>query len=300
MAQKAIDRIFHRREPDTVNIMGAALEEELVELKAQNAEQRILAQEGDLPVKPILQEGQEAMEEILEYPQPDRRLKTFLQHTSLVRKLKDYQDRLQGFIDAGRPAQFRQARRLQHAVEQGQRVAPTLEDDEVQGWLEEMQAIEEHQEILEKWATYYQNMQPLLQRYQAAYEELHQARHEAYVEVKAELEELGVPADSLNDRLCEGPVGWTLDGLTCTTCGTGLETLYYQIQSAPEEKSRLVRQHTPPPDDEGDELEFAILRLYDVIQTRDISSVEELDAAIDELRQAVQEALEAGKRVVLG
>ncbi len=300
-AQKAIDRIFHRREPDTVNIMGAALEEELVALKAQNAEQRILAQEGDLPVKPILQEGQEAMEEILEYPQPDRRLKTFLQHTSLVRKLKDYQDRLQGFIDAGRPAQFRQARRLQRAVEQGQRVAPTLEDDEVQGWLEEMQAIEEHQEIVEKWATYYQNMRPLLRRYQEAYERLHQARHEAYVEVKAELEELGVPADSLNDRLCEGPVGWTLDGLTCTTCGTGLETLYYQIQSAPEEKSRLITQHTPPPDDGGvGEPEFEILRLYDVIQTRDISSVEELDAAIDELRQAVREALEAGKRVVLG
>jgi hypothetical protein len=96
-------------------------------------------------------------------------------------------------------------------------------------------------------------------------------------------------------------MGWTLDGLTCTTCGTGLETLYYQIQSAPEEKSRLVRQHTPPPDDAGEgEPAFEILRLYDVIHTRDISSVEELDAAIDELRQAVQEALEAGKRVVLG
>jgi len=153
---------------------------------------------------------------------------------------------------------------------------------------------------VEKWATFYQNMQPLLKRYQAAYEAQHQARYDAYAGVKAELEALGIPAEGLNDRLCEGPVGWTLDGLTCTTCGTGLETLYYQVQSAPEEKSRLVRQHTPPQDGGGDVIEFEILRLYDVIQTRDISTVEELEAALSELRQAVQAALEAGKRVVLG
>jgi hypothetical protein len=298
--QKAIDRIFHRVEPDTVNIMAAALEEELDELQAQNREQRILAQERELPVQSILQTGEEAIQEIAGHAHSDRRLKAFLGHTDLLRELKAYQDRLQGFIDAGYPTQFRQARRLQRAVERGQAVAPSLRSNRVQGWLDEMRAIETHHEIVEKWAAYYQNMQPLLQNYQAAYEALHQARHEAYAEVKAELEELGIPADSLNDRLCEGSVGWALDGLTCTTCGTGLETLYYQTQSASEEKARLIRQHTPPPDDEGEEFEFEILRLYDVIQTRDISSIEELDAAIDELRQAVQEALEAGKHVVLG
>jgi hypothetical protein len=299
-AQKAIDRIFHRMEPDTVNIMAAALEEELGKLRGQNAEQRILVQESNLPVKPVLQEGQSAIQEILEHPRSDRRLKAFLERASVLREAKDYQDRLGAFIEAGRPAEFRRARALQRAVEQAQRVAPELAGEEVQNWLDEMEAIEEHCEVVEKWATYYQNMQPLLQRYQAAYETQHQARYDAYTRVKAELEELGIPAGALDDRLCQGPVGWSLDGLTCTSCGTGLETLYYQIQSAPQEKSRLVTQYTPPPDRGADQPEFEILRLYDVIQTRDISSVEELDAAIDELRQAVQKALEAGKRVVLG
>jgi hypothetical protein len=300
-AQRAIDRIFHRREPDTVNIMATALEEELETLRSQNAEQRILAQEGNLPVKPILREGQEAMDEILAHRQPHRRLKSFLDHTSVLRKLKEYQDRLQGFIEYGRPAEFRKARRLKRAVAQGQSVAPELEGHDVQGWLDEMTAIEEQNEIVEKWGTYYQNMEPLLQRYQEAYERLHGKRHERYAEVKAELEEMGIPTDSLDDRLCEGPVGWGLDALSCTSCGTALDTLYYQIQSAPEEKSRLIRQHEPPKKDDGEDVvEYEILRLYDVIQTRDIATAEELDEAVAELRQAVEKALGAGKRVVLG
>jgi hypothetical protein len=234
------------------------------------------------------------------YPQPDRRLKAFLEHADLLRQLKDYQDRLQAFIDAGRPAEFRQARRLQRAVERGREVAPALRDGAVRAWLEEMRAIEEHREIVEKWATYYQNMKPLLQQYQTAYEKLHQNRHRAYARVRDELEALDIPADALNNRLCEGPVGWTLNGLTCTSCGTGLETLYYQIQSAPEEKAQLIQRYTPPPDAQGvDEPEYALLRLYDVLQTRDISTPEELDQALSELREAVQQALDAGKHVIL-
>ena len=298
--QKGIDRIFHRLEPDTVNIMAAALEEELEKLRGQNAGQRILAQERDLPVKPILQEGRDAIQEILDHAQPDRRLKAFLQQSSILKKLKDYQERLQPFIEAGRPAEFRRARILKRAVEQAQRVAPELGGKEVQGWLNEMQAVEGRHEIVEKWATFYQNMQPLLKRYQAAYEAQHQARYDAYAGVKAELEALGIPGEGLNDRLCEGPVGWSLDGLTCTTCGTGLETLYYQIQSAPEEKARLIARHTPSREEGDGEPEFELLRLYDVVKTRDISTVEDLDAALSELRGAVQAALEAGKRVILG
>ena len=42
-----------------------------------------------------------------------------------------------------------------------------------------MAAIEEHREIVERWATFYQNMQPLLKRYQAAYEAQHRARHDS-------------------------------------------------------------------------------------------------------------------------
>ena len=299
-AQKAIDRIFHRLEPDTVNIMATALEEELDKLHRQNAEQRVVVRESDLPIKPILEQGHIAIQEILEPPQPDRRLKAFLEQTSIIRELRDYQKWLQAFIEVGRPAELRRARTLKRAVEQAQSVAPELAGKEVQGWLDEMQAIQDHREIVEKWAAFYQNMQPLLQRYQAAYEAQHHARYNAYAQVKTDLEELGIPTDSLSDRLCEGPVGWSLDGLTCTTCGTGLETLYYQIQSAPEEKARLIARHTPPREEGDSEPEFELLRLYDVIKTRDIKDEADLDAAVNELHEAVAPALKAGKRVILG
>jgi hypothetical protein len=299
-AQQAIDRLFHRREPDTVNIMATALEEELEQLRRQNAEQRILAGESALPVKPILQDGQAVIEEILSHPQPDRRLKVFLQHQATLKDLKGYQDGLQAFVEDGRPAEFRRAGALKRAVERAQRVAPELAGKEVQDWLDDMQAIQDRREIVEKWAAFYQNMQPLLRRYQAAYEAQHQARYAAYAGVKGDLEALGIPTDGLSDRLCEGPVGWSLDGLACTACGTGLETLYYQIQSAPEEKARLIAEHTPPDEGVAGKLEFELLRLYDVIKTRDISTVDELEAAVSELRRAVQAALEAGKRVILG
>ncbi|GAB4537187.1 MAG: hypothetical protein Kow0063_23600 [Anaerolineae bacterium] len=298
--QQAIDRLFHRREPDTVNIMAAALDEELEKLRAQNAEQRILAGESDLPVKPILQEGQGIIEDIRAQTQPDRRLKAFLQHTSKLKDLKDYQERLAAFIEAGRAADFRRARALMQAVERAGRVAPELAGKEVSGWLEDMAAIQERREIVEKWAAFYQTMQTILRRYQAAYEAQHQARHDAYARVQAELEALGVPAEGLDDRLCPGPVGWSLGGLACTTCGTGLETLYYQIQSTPEEKARLVAAHTPVAGEGEAGPEFELLRLHEVIKTRDISTVEDLEAALSELRQAVHSALEAGKRVILG
>lgn len=299
-AQKAIDRIFHRLEPDTVNIMATALEEELEKLRGQNAEQRILAQGSDLPVRPILQQGRVVIQEILDHSQPDRRLKAFLQQSSMLKKLRDYQERLQAFIEDGRPAEFRRARTLKRAVERAQKVAPALTGKEVQGWLDEMEAIEDRREIVEKWATFYQNMQPLLKRYQAAYEGLHHARYDAYTQVKTELVALGIFTGGLNDRLCEGPVGWSLDRLTCTTCGTGLETLYYQIQSAPEEKARLIARHTPPREEGDGEPEFELLRLYDVIKTRDIKAEADLDAAVNELHEAVAPALKAGKRVILG
>jgi len=308
-AQKAIDRLFHRLEPDTVNLMATALEEEVGKLRALNAEQRILVQESDLPVSQVLQGGPAVIQEILDPPQPDRRLKVLLERASALKELKDYQQRLQEFIEAGRPLQFRRARALVRAVQHAQRVAPELAGKEAQDWLDEMQAIEERREVVEKWAAFYRNMQPLLQRYQAAYEAQHQARYDAYAQVKSDLEALGIPADGLGDRLCGGPVGWSLDGLSCTSCGTGLETLYYQIQSATEEKARLITQEAGRKKQEAGgkrqeagevEPQFEIIRLYDAIKTRDITTVEDLEAAVGELRRTVQAALEAGKRVILG
>ena len=298
--QKAIDLIFHRREPDTVNIMDGVLREELDALQKRNAEQSILAQESGLPVSPILRESSPVIAEILEPPQPGRRLKRFLEHKETIKDLRKYQEKLQAFIEAGHASDYRRARALQQAVTRAQSVAQGLAESQVGQWLSEMQAIQNQRQVVEKWATFYQNMQPLLARYQEVYEAQHQARYQTYTQVKAELEELGIPAEGLADRLCGGPVGWTLDGLTCTTCGTGPETLYYQIQSASEEKARLIAQHIPPDEEGGNEPEFELLRLYDVIKTRDISTVEELEAALSELRQAVQAGLEAGKRVILG
>jgi len=179
-------------------------------------------------------------------------------------------------------------------------VAPELASSEAQGWLAEMQAIEGQREIVEKWAAFCQNMQPLLQRYQAAYEARHQARHAAYAQVKAGLEAFGIPTESLSDRLCEGPVGWSLDGLACTSCGTALETLYYQAQSAPQEKERMIALDTPPKDSDHPQPEVQLVRLLEAIQTRHIASPEDLTAALEELRAAVQAVLERGRRVILG
>ena len=300
-AQKAIDRLFHRREPDTVNIMATALEDALKGLQQQNAEQRILAQQNKLPVKPLLHDYEATIRGILEHDQPDRKLKAFLEHADDLKNLRDYQELLQAFIQAGRPAEFSRAQFLIRDVQRAQRVAPELTGKEIQDWLAEMGAIQDRHEIVEKWAAFYQNMRPLLQRYQAAYEAQHQDRHDAYARVRDELEALGVPTDGLDDRLCPGPVGWSLDGLTCTACGTGLETLYYQIQSAPEEKARLLARHTVPDEGEaGSEPEYEFIRLHEVIKTRDIKDGAALDKAVDQLRAAVEPALDDGRRVILG
>jgi len=91
-----------------------------------------------------------------------------------------------------------------------------------------------------------------------------------------------------------------MDGLTCTTCGTGLETLYYQTQSAPEEKAHLIALHTKPEDRSPDQPQIALLRLNLAIKKREIASESDLDEALAELRQAVEEILKTGKRVILG
>ena len=53
-------------------------------------------------------------------------------------------------------------------------------------------------------------------------------------------------------------------------------------------------------DDEEPAPAIELIRLHQAIKTRNITTVEELEAALNELRQAVQAALEAGKRVILG
>lgn len=298
-AQQMIDRIFGVRVPDTVNIMATTLEEQLRNLKQQNETQSITVQENDLPVKPVLREVRSTIEQILDQPQGDRQLKLFLQHTGPLMELKSYQDKLQEFIAANRPAEYRRARVLKRAVAQAQQIVPDLAAVDVQNWLAEMAAIEQHQEVVEKWGVYYQNMQPLLKRYQTAYEALHRERSTAYRQVKADLEALNIPTDSLGSRLCNGPITWTRDGLVCDICSTALETLYYQIGSAADEKARLIAAHTPYEADNGGEPEFALLRLYDIIKTRDLKDTNDLERAISELRSAVQTELEAGKRVIL-
>ncbi len=302
--QKAIDLIFNRREPDTVNIMDTVLREELDALQKRNAEQRILAEQSALPVNPILEEGGLRIADILELAQPDRRLKVFLEYKDTFRDLRRYQEKLQAFIEAGHAADYRRAQALQQAVKRAQDVAPELAGQQVQLWLSEMQAIQDQRQIVEKWATFYQNMQPLLACYQAAYRAQHQARYQVYDQVRAELEALGIDTSALANRLCEGPTGWTPDSLTCTTCGTALETLYYQIQSAPEEKARLIqataRQPMPVSGEQEPTPAIELIRLHQVIRTRKIATVEDLEAALHQLRQAVQTALKAGKQVILG
>jgi hypothetical protein len=329
-AQQAIDRLFHRRVPDTVNLMAQALEEELTALQQQNKEQRILARQADLPLKPLLAEGQALIETLLAQPQADRRLKALLTHEEALLALRDYQVKVQTFSEAGHVAEYRRARALMAAARRGQQVTPAMTEAEAQTALTEMQAVIDHGEIVEAWHTFVQHMAALRQRYQAAYEDLHARRHAAYAQVRAELEAMGIATDALDARLCAGPVGWSLEGLTCTSCETGLETLYYQIQSAPQEKVRLVEEHAraqeaetakaakaraekaPPSEAEAPVPQpeatapaataapaFAVVRLYDAVQTRDITTAEDLDAAVAEFRAAVQEALDAGKRVVL-
>jgi hypothetical protein len=96
--------------------------------------------------------------------------------------------------------------------------------------------------------------------------------------------------------------------LTCTSCGTGLETLYYQIRSASEDKMQIIDNYTPPPPpkpgEEGDEEprkpELLVLRLDQVITTHKIRTQDDLKTAVRELRTAVQAALDEDKHVILG
>jgi len=294
-AQQALDRIFHRREPDTVNSMATALDEELAKLYQENAAQRVLVEQAGLPLKTLLEEGRAVIETLQALPQADRRLKALAQHVETLKQLKDYQGKVQEFVDAGNPAAYRRARELAQAVRRARSVIANLAGPEVQGWLDEMQAISDHKDLVEKWGTFVQNQQPLLHRYQATYAQLHAERHTAYAQVKTELDALGIPAEGLADRLCAGPVTWGASDLTCPACGTALETLYYQIQSAGQEKARLVASSKGT----GGTGQVTVVRLAEVITTREIADEAALERAIDELREAVQAALKTGKKVVL-
>ncbi len=241
-----------------------------------------------------------AIETLQALPQADRRLKALVQHVETLKQLKDYQGKVQEFVDAGNPAAYRRARALMEAVACGQRVTPTLSAPEVNGWLEELRAIETHRELVEKWGTFAQNLHPLLYRYQTAYEALHAERQAAYAAVKAELDALAIPTETLADRLCAGPVTWGAGGLTCPDCGTALETLYYQIQSAAQEKAKLVASSrvASSKGTEGTE-QVTVVRLTEVITTREIADDAALAQAIEELRDAIQAELKTGKKVVL-
>ncbi len=303
-AQQALDRIFHRREPDTVALMATAVEEELLKLQQENATQRALVQQTGLPFKSLLVEGQAVILAIQEQPQADRRLKALLQHVESLKALREYQAKVREFIEAGRPAEYRRAHALLEAVTHGRNVVPGLNEPEVQRWLEELRALAAHCEIVEKWGTFVQNQQPLLRRYQAAYEQLHAERQAAYTAVQAELDALGLPTDALADRLCAGPVTWNTEGLACAACGTALETLYYQIQSAPQEKVKLVARSRgqvagSKPQGAGNTEQVVVLRLSELAAGQEIADEAALESVIVEIRDAVRVVLKTGKRVIL-
>lgn len=298
-AQEVILRVFGRHEPDAAHIMSTALGQELDHMRRQNSEQRILAQHNDLPVKPILSAGESLIEDLITQEQPDARLKALLQQTSRLKELHTYQGALHEFVDAGRLDEYRAARGLTQAVERARRVVSDLDCAQVSGWLEEMQAVQDRKEIVERWAAFYRSMRSLLERYQAIYERLHVERRDTYAQVVEKLQGLDMPNVDLGDRMCDSPMGWTLDGLVCSSCGTPLETLYYQTQSAPQEETRLIAAHAAAMKSEPGTPGFVLVRLDEAIRTKDIDSTGDLEAAVQELREAVQDGLEADGRVLL-
>ena len=106
-------------------------------------------------------------------------------------------------------------------------------------------------------------------------------------------------AQDLAEKACHSPVGWTPDGLVCSSCGTSLEAIHFQILAAPAERDRVLAKQ-PAKTEQGEDAWASVpVKMSDVVRTKEIRTEEDLEKALKELREAVDHELARRRRVIL-
>jgi hypothetical protein len=185
------------------------------------------------------------------------------------------------------------------AADRARPLVSTLAEDRVMAHLEDMRHLAKEREVVEKWDHYRSCYQALLRTYQAAYQDLHVQRSEAYRQARDEVAQFGAEVpESITRYIAEdGPGYWTEDGLHYAGEAADLADLYYQIQAAAQAKEDAIRQLQAQPGKEGVKQADVVpqpvyVKVLETLPTTKIETREQLGEALKVLEGRVGKELE--------
>jgi hypothetical protein len=209
-------------------------------------------------------------------------------------------------VEAGYVPLYQRTVALLGAADRARPLVSTLAEDRVMAHLEDMRHLAKEREVVEKWDHYRACYQALLRAYQAAYQDLHVQRSEAYRQVLDEVAQFGAEVpESITRYIAEdGPGYWGEDGLHYAGEGADLVDLFYQIQAAAQIKEDAIRQlqaqQVADRDKSAATPQPMYVKVVEVLPMTKIESREQLNEVLIALDDRIGKELDAGRAVILG
>ena len=307
-AQDELKVIFDApQREETANVLAEQILEQLKLWYGHTERVTVELQAAEYPLPAALAGAYDLYRQVSSHQRnPGKTVKQFLAHLEALRAWHAEAQALYTFVklDKRLPV-YKQARAMLTAIAQAQGVPglETLADAEARGWRGQLERLLQQGGAHHEWEAFMAALTPLRARYQAAYAALHARRDAAVAQGLADLAAAQIPRDAYLTRYeCAG-LQWDEGALRCARCQTPLGGLHDQIGAAAntvrELQERYKPQPPPPPDETTQGERVRRVKVAEVLPQRRISNAGELDAALDVLRDAVNQALDEDLTVVL-
>ncbi len=299
-AQDELKVIFDTpQREETANVLAAQITEALEAWRERARRVMYQLQPAGYPIPTILTQTDELYRQVTNFRNnPGKVVKAFLAHLETVRAWHAEAQALYQFVvQQRRLPEYQRARRLLKEIAGGAGVPgtePLLQAEDAKRWRARLQELMDTGQVPHAWDAFREAYTRLHERYQEVYAALHAAYLAAVQEGREALEAADVPLQQYtSSHKCTG-LTWDDEGIQCQHCQGTLEVLYLRTQTIPREVQVIREQYessTRYQDGDRHKPRLKRLRVADVVPQRRITGAEELDAALDALRQAVSDAL---------
>ncbi|MBN1936007.1 MAG: hypothetical protein JW934_15160, partial [Anaerolineae bacterium] len=284
------------RGPETANALAEQIQRQMAEW-GDRAERVILQlRPARYPIPEALGGGHELVRQVTRFQNPGKVVKAFLDNLEAVRRWHAQAQTLYQFVVLdGRLPVYQTARqlldRLARAVQSPDLAAQF--DAETLARRDALVKMIADGQVAEAWDRFQTAYEPLRDRFRQVYEDWHTRRAEALAAAQADLHAAGLDAAALNPYCCPG-LRWTADSLACGECHAELHELPTHLVAIPAlTRQQLVREQAQPVRHaEAGGKRVVSVPLAAVLGGREIEDEAGRDAALDALRQTIDDALQ--------
>jgi hypothetical protein len=288
---------------ETANVIAGQIREALSEWDSRTERLILQLRPAGYPVPEALTTAHELVGQVTRFGNPGQVVKAFLEHLGAIETWHQRADVLHRFVvlDKQLPI-FERAKRLTALVDRAGEVPDAAQQlgEQAFEWRDSLIQMIEVGQVAEEWDAFQAIHTRLRAQFQRAYEALHAERAKALEAARSRLEAAGSSAAVLSPYGCPG-LRWANDGLACGECRAALHELPTHLVAIPTvAQQQIVReQQTRLQAEERGGQKVVNLSLAQVLGGRRIGDETDRDGALDDLKQAIDDALQDGDVVTL-